>query len=213
MLENYLFDFDGTIADSGETGIIAVQKAFVDYGLKKPTAESVRYYMGVPIETFFPKISNRELNDAEWEEVFAIFRQYYSELELEITQLFPGMKETLMKLVEDGKRLFVVSSKNSVSLNRNLENLGIADLFTDTIGSDQVENYKPAPDGINILANRHDLDKVKTVMIGDAKYDLQMGKAAEVKTCGCAWDTYDIELLKNEEPDYLLEKVEKLLEI
>ena len=202
MLENYLFDFDGTIADSGETGIIAVQKAFVDYGLKKPTAESV-----------FPKISNRELNDAEWEEVFAIFRQYYSELELEITQLFPGMKETLMKLVEDGKRLFVVSSKNSVSLNRNLENLGIADLFTDTIGSDQVENYKPAPDGINILANRHDLDKVKTVMIGDAKYDLQMGKAAEVKTCGCAWDTYDIELLKNEEPDYLLEKVEKLLEI
>ena len=48
MLENYLFDFDGTIADSGETGIIAVQKAFVDYGLEKPTAESVRYYMGVP---------------------------------------------------------------------------------------------------------------------------------------------------------------------
>lgn len=213
MLENYLFDFDGTIADSGETGIIAVQKAFVDYGLEKPTAESVRYYMGVPIETFFPKISNRELNDAEWEEVFAIFRQYYSELELEITQLFPGMKETLMQLVEDGKRLFVVSSKNSVSLNRNLENLGIADLFTDTIGSDQVENYKPAPDGINILANRHDLDKAKTVMIGDAKYYLQMGKAAEVKTCGCAWDTYDIELLKKEEPDYLLEKVEKLLEI
>lgn len=123
------------------------------------------------------------------------------------------MKETLMQLVEDGKRLFVVSSKNSVSLNRNLENLGIADLFTDTIGSDQVENYKPAPDGINILANRHDLDKAKTVMIGDAKYDLQMGKAAEVKTCGCAWDTYDIELLKKEEPDYLLEKVEKLLEI
>ena len=118
-----------------------------------------------------------------------------------------------MQLVEDGKRLFVVSSKNSVSLNRNLENLGIADLFTDTIGSDQVENYKPAPDGINILANRHDLDKAKTVMIGDAKYDLQMGKAAEVKTCGCAWDTYDIELLKKEEPDYLLEKVEKLLEI
>ena len=86
-------------------------------------------------------------------------------------------------------------------------------MFTDTIGSDQVENYKPAPDGINILANRHDLDKAKMVMIGDAKYDLQMGKAAEVKTCGCAWDTYDIELLKNEEPDYLLEKVEKLLEI
>ena len=31
MLENYLFDFDGTIADSGETGIIAVQKAFVEW--------------------------------------------------------------------------------------------------------------------------------------------------------------------------------------
>ena len=31
MLENYLFDFDGTIADSGETGIIAVQHSSLKY--------------------------------------------------------------------------------------------------------------------------------------------------------------------------------------
>ena len=36
---------------------------------------------------------------------------------------------------------------------------------------------------------------------------------ATMLKCGCAWDTYDIELLKNEETDYLLDKVEKLLEI
>src|SRR5699024_4656481 len=170
MLENYLFDFDGTIADSGETGIIAVQKAFVDYGLEKPTAESVRYYMGVPIETFFPKISNRELNDTEWGEVFAIFRQYYSELELEITQLFPGMKETLMQLVEDGKRLFVVSSKNSVSLNRNLENLGIVDLLADAIGRDQVQRDWRCPVGRDVCAYRHGVYRARTGRMRYAKY-------------------------------------------
>ena len=40
----------------------------------------------------------------------------------------------------------VVSSKHSTALKRNLEFLEIASYFEGVIGSDQVENYKPAPD-------------------------------------------------------------------
>lgn len=215
-MQNFLFDFDGTIADSGDAATLATQACFKDFGLEVPSAEAVRYYMGVPIETFIPELVEKQgkhYTDQQFEEMYDSFRKHYGEIEEQTTTLFPKMKETLSQLVKDGKKLFIVSSKASTSLKRNLKALGIDELFIDIIGSDQVKNYKPAPDGVLMIIDKYDLNKDESVMIGDAKYDLQMGKAAGVKTCGCLWDTFDEKLLKAENPDFLLEKPEELLNI
>lgn len=215
-MENFLFDFDGTIADSGDAATLATQACFKDFDLEIPTNDQVRYYMGVPIETFIPELvekQGKDFADEQYNEMYQSFREHYSEIEMQTTTLFPGMKTTLEQLKNEGKRLFVVSSKNSISLKRNLKHLGIASLFEDLVGSDQVENYKPAPDGILILLDRYHLDKKQSVMIGDAKYDLQMGKRADIKTCGCLWDTFDKELLEKEHPTYLIEHPSDLLKL
>ena len=215
-MQNFLFDFDGTIADSGDAATLATQACFKDFDLEVPTAETVRYYMGVPIETFSPELVEKQgkhYSAEQFEAMYDSFRRHYGEIEQETTTLFPQMKDTLTALKDAGKKLFIVSSKASTSLKRNLKALGIADLFDDLIGSDQVEHYKPAPDGVLMVVEKYHLDKNESVMIGDAKYDLQMGKAAGVKTCGCLWDTFDAQLLKAENPDFLLEKPAELLNI
>jgi len=215
-MQNFLFDFDGTIADSGDAATLATQACFKDFDLEVPTAETVRYYMGVPIEIFIPELVEKQgkhYSAEQFEAMYDSFRRHYGEIEQETTTLFPQMKDTLTALKDAGKKLFIVSSKASTSLKRNLKTLGIADLFDDLIGSDQVEHYKPAPDGVLMVIEKYHLDKNESVMIGDAKYDLQMGKAAGVKTCGCLWDTFDAQLLKAENPDFLLEKPAELLNI
>ncbi|GAA0809824.1 HAD family hydrolase [Ligilactobacillus aviarius] len=215
-MQNFLFDFDGTIADSGDAATLATQACFKDFDLEVPTAETVRYYMGVPIEIFIPELVEKQgkhYSAEQFEAMYDSFRRHYGEIEQETTTLFPQMKDTLTALKDAGKKLFIVSSKASTSLKRNLKTLGIADLFDDLIGSDQAEHYKPAPDGVLMVIEKYHLDKNESVMIGDAKYDLQMGKAAGVKTCGCLWDTFDAQLLKAENPDFLLEKPAELLNI
>lgn len=215
-MQNFLFDFDGTIADSGDAATLATQACFKDFDLEVPTAETVRYYMGVPIEIFIPELVEKQgkhYSAEQFEAMYDSFRRHYGEIEQETTTLFPQMKDTLTALKDAGKKLFIVSSKASTSLKRNLKTLGIADLFDDLIGSDQVEHYKPAPDGVLMVIEKYHLDKNESVMIGDAKYDLQMGKAAGVKTCGCLWDTFDAQLLKAENPDFLSEKPAELLNI
>ena len=215
-MQNFLFDFDGTIADSGDAAALATQACFEDFDLEVPSAETVRYYMGVPIETFIPELVEKQgehYSAEQSEAMYDSFRRHYGEIEQGTTTLFPQMKDTLTALKKDGKKLFIVSSKSSTSLKRNLKTLGIADLFDDLIGSDQVDHYKPAPDGVLMVIEKYHLDKNESVMIGDAKYDLQMGKAAGVKTCGCLWDTFDAQLLKAENPDFLLEKSAELLNI
>lgn len=216
MIRNFLFDFDGTIADSGNAATIATQECFKDFGLDIPTAKEVRYYMGVPIEIFIPKLVSQQgkhYTDIQFDEMYDHFRQHYSEVEQNTTTLFPQMKATLEELNRRGKQLFIVSSKASSSLKRNLKALKIDPLFRGLIGSDQVTNYKPASDGVLKILEKHQLLASESVMIGDAKYDLQMGKAAGIKTCGCLWDTFDEQLLRAEKPDFLLDCPKQLLTI
>lgn len=215
-MENYLFDFDGTLADSGDAAVLATQECFKDFELEVPTKEEVRYYMGVPIETFIPEMITKQgkhFTDDQFEQMYTNFRKHYAEIETQTTKLFPGIKSTLEKLKGANKRLYIVSSKSTESLKRNLKQLGIIDFFDALVGSDKVKNYKPAPDGILMLIEQYHLDPQSSVMIGDAKYDIQMGKAAHVKTCGCLWDTFDKELLVNEHPDYLINNPQQLLDL
>ncbi|MFT9456512.1 MAG: HAD-IA family hydrolase [Liquorilactobacillus hordei] len=213
-MQEYIFDFDGTLADSGKTGILATQEAFKDFSLPIPTSETVNYYMGIPIEVSFKKMApHHSFSQQEFEDLMECFRMYYKKNELTNVTLFHGILTTLETLVQQSKSLYVVSSKNSIALLRNLENLKIANYFTDIVGSDQVHHFKPAPDGVLSLIKKYRLDPNDCIMIGDAIFDLQMGKAAGVHTCGVTWGAHDAQNLMKEKPDFLLNTAEELLSI
>ncbi|MFT8477401.1 MAG: HAD family hydrolase [Liquorilactobacillus sp.] len=213
-MQAYMFDFDGTLANSGKTGILATQAAFKRFSLTVPDAELINYYMGIPIEVSFKKMApQHSFNGQEFEELMDCFREYYKKNELANITLFNGILPTLKILTQRSKSLYVISSKNSIALLRNLENLKIAKYFTDIIGSDQVQHFKPAPDGVLAVIKRHHLDTDDCIMIGDAIFDLQMGKAAGVHTCGVTWGAHDSNRLLKEHPDFLLNKAEELLAI
>lgn len=212
-METFLFDFDNTLADSGEASILAVQKVFADFVKPIPTRDKIFSEMGLPIETSFPIWADLTDQDEQLQQMYAAFRTYYSEIEEENTSLFPGITQALAGLKNSGHKMYVVSSKSSQPLARNLEHLGIAKYFNDLIGSDLVEHFKPAPDGILQLVDKYRLDKKQSVMIGDAIFDLQMGKRAGVKTAAAGWGAYDMHAIKAEQPTYLLEKPAQLLGI
>lgn len=213
-MENYFFDFDGTLADSRDTAILSTQAAFHTLGLEIPEKEMIRYYMGVPIEVSFKEMAApHHFSTEEFETLLTHFRQFYQTFEDENLRLFDGIKAVLKQLNQEKKRLFVVSSKHALPLRRNLITLGIFDYFERIIGSDQVKNYKPAPDGILELLSRNQLSTTDSIMIGDAIFDIQMGKAAGVKTCAVTWGAHEKEALKAQHPDYLVNQVSELLSL
>lgn len=50
-------------------------------------------------------------------------------------------------------------------------------------------------------------------MIGDAVFDLQMGQAAHVKTCGVTWGAHSKTELQQAHPDFLISDMRELLKI
>ncbi|MFL1624335.1 HAD family hydrolase [Staphylococcus capitis] len=209
MYKNLIFDFDGTIADSKECSIVATQKSFKERGLEEPTVNLIEYYMGIPIEKSFSLMSSVDLDDHQLEALIKTFRQNYKEVESSYLKLYKHMTEQLQSLSKD-KQLFVVSSKKTDVLIRNLENLDIDHLFTEVIGSDKVNHYKPSPDGINYILNKYQLENEETIYIGDAIFDMQMANSAKVASCAVTWGTHSIEELKSENPTYIIHEVTEL---
>ncbi len=123
---------------------------------------------------------------------------------------FPGIPEVLEKLLQQGKQIFVVSSKKSDVLLRNLKTLQIDEMFRDVIGADKVSHYKPHPEGILQLQERYSFQSEETVMIGDTIFDVQMAKAAGVYSCGVTWGSHEKEILIKENPTFLVEEIRQL---
>lgn len=121
-MKTYIFDFDGTLANSGKTGVLATQAAFKDFKLPTPTIDNINYFMGIPIEVSFKKIAPKHhFTVSEFQELLAVFRKYYQDFEAQNLTLFPEIEPTLKLLINQGKNLYVVSSKHSTALLRNLQ--------------------------------------------------------------------------------------------
>lgn len=208
-----IFDFDGTLADSGECGLLATQKAFEECGLAIPSKEIVNYYMGIPIEQSFHEMTKHTLGEEQFAVLLQRFRQAYKMFEEQTITAFPHINKVLNALRDEGLLLFVVSSKKTDVLHRNLQKLELDQFFTDWIGSDQVEHYKPHPDGILKIAERYSLNVKDCAMVGDAIFDIQMGKAAGCKTVAVNWGSHAKEQLLNEKPTYFAHDVKNLFQL
>lgn len=210
---NYIFDFDGTLADSEQCSILATQKAFEQCNLQIPDEAQIKYYMGIPIEKSFVEMASRTLSVEEFDELLIVFRAAYKEFELDTLTLFPNISHVLQQLQNNGHQCFVLSSKKTEVLKRNLEALHISHYFKDAFGSDRVQKYKPDPDGIFTIQKSYGFAAIDTMMIGDAIFDLQMGKSANVKTCAVTWGSHSVEQLSAENPNYLIDDALQLLDI
>lgn len=211
-IECVIFDLDGTLLDSRECSIKATKAAFTEMGLKVPSEVVIEHYMGIPIEESFFKMSEQPLDQETATELIRIFRTYYQTYEESTLNVFPEIPHVLEILMKRKVPCFVVSSKKTAVVKRNLAAQNLVAFFEEIIGSDAVSHYKPHPEGINKVVTQYQFDPTRTIMVGDAIFDNQMGKAAGVKTIAVTWGSHDAKKLSAEKPDALAEAPQDILD-
>jgi len=83
-----------------------------------------------------------------------LFDRYYGEVAEEGTFLFPHVADTLGALQAKGLPLGLVTNKPTPFVAPLLEALDIAKYFSVVIGGDDVQNKKPHPDPLLLVAER-----------------------------------------------------------
>lgn len=167
----YIFDFDGTISDTGEGIIQGLQKTLSEFNLQA-TREQLQPFIGPPIAQSLHKYLG--LTDEHLiSQIVARYREIYYDREtgyVEVAAMYPGMKELLHDLHKKGKKLAIASLKPQRGLDYLCEKYGIKDWFSAICGPD--ENEEPGTkDGVIDLVFRS-LPKEKSVMIGDSAFDV-----------------------------------------
>lgn len=110
-------------------------------------------------------------------------------------------------------KIAIASSRHRHTLDRYVKELGLAPLVEMTIGADDVTKAKPDPQPVNIVLEALGVPAEETVMVGDAPFDILMGRAAGCRTIAVTYGNGTAEDLQAAGADFLAGKFSEILDM
>ena len=179
-----IFDFDGTVVDTGAGILNSLRYAFLDQGDPVPDLSDLRKFIGPPIYYSFTAFYG--VPEARVPDYIKSYRARYREKGKYECAVYPGMAETLQTLRANGVKLGIASSKPESLIYDVMRYVGITDLF-DAVTGTPVDDSRHASKTDLIESTMQKLgvaDKRRVLMVGDRLYDLDGAAGAGVDSCG-----------------------------
>jgi phosphoglycolate phosphatase len=170
-----VFDWDGTLFNSKDLLIEALQKTASDFNYQMPEVTTISKYFGFTVDDIiqhlFPKGNHTEL--------IAKFYDHFITEENIVKNFFSGTIETLNYLKQRGFILAIATNAARIKLNASLDVANIKNFFAATRCPEDAAP-KPAPDMLLTLLEELRFIPQDVLMIGDTVTDMQFAKNAAV---------------------------------
>jgi len=156
-------------------------------GLPPIDPELIYSYVGNGAAVLVRRALGPETSEHVIEEALSYFLKFYRAHALEHTQLYPGIRESVLELAGRGHSLAVLTNKPVRISTDIVQALGLGKHFRKVYGGDSFANKKPDPTGILTLMSEIGVPASDTLMVGDSGVDVQTANNAGVRSCGVAW--------------------------
>lgn len=192
-----LFDLDGTIADSQEGIVNALEYMIEELSLPTQTKAELVTFIGPPLnETIMREFG---LNAAATQEAIKVFQAYYAPKGLYENQLYPGIRETLAALQAQDLQLAIATSKPEPFAKKVIDHLELSDYFSGVFGAsvDETTRVKKA-DVITYALSELGLapQTAPLLMVGDRQNDILGAKQNAMNAVGVSYGFGTIAELK-----------------
>jgi len=207
--ELLVFDWDGTLMDSANELVGAMQQAIQDLGLPERSPSQMRSLIGLGLTDVLARL----FPDRDPERIRARLSEYrrrYGSRRSNAT-LFPPVLGALDTLQANGFTLAVATGKSRSGLETDLAATGTGDYFAITRCADESAS-KPAPDMLEDILLRTATLPEKALMIGDTTYDMTMARMAGVDALGVSSGVHVAQRLRDAGAVDVLESVAALPE-
>ena len=205
MIDTFLFDFDGTVADS-IPGIMATLKKTREVMGVAYDLDYAKSLIGTPLV----KMGVNLCGEDRAAEFVDTYRMSYLDWGAEMIRYFDGMEDLLKDLNKAGLTCAVVTSKRRDSLDKNLDFLKGHDLFDLLVTKESTDFFKPHPAPVEYALTGLNAEAKQSVMIGDTHYDIECAQGAGVRTIGVTWGAEPEQELMKSRPDDIARTPEEL---
>lgn len=184
-----IWDIDGTLVDSRVVIQNAMDRAFQRAGLGGIEYERTRTIVGLELNEAVARLVPPDYGAARTAQLADWFRQAFVEQRAANgfdEPLYPGARETVERLADEGWLLGVATGKARRGVDIVFGHHGLLRYF-DTVQTVDHGPGKPHPRMVLDALKETGAEAARAVMIGDTRFDMEMGRSAGVHSLGVGW--------------------------
>lgn len=206
-LPAFLFDLDGTLADTLADLAASANHVRGLHGLPPVADATVRSFVGDGARTLLARALDGVLpaaGSARQRALDAAFAAYVEHHDRQCTVFarpFPGVREHLTALHAAGHPLAVVTNKPERFAVPIVRHLQLHDLLPVIVGGDTLPQKKPDPAPLQLALRQLGAAAAGGTMVGDGLQDLRAAKAAGLRAIACLFGYGDAAALRREGAD------------
>ena len=182
-LSTVIFDFDYTLGDTTNGIVQSTRYALAQMEEEERSYEEIKKTIGLSLSETY-KVLTGNMDEARADRFFDLFKEKADEVMVDSAELYPGVKEMLVSLREQGYRLGIVTTKFAYRVRNIMKKFDVEDLFDVFIGVGDVTKVKPDPEGLFLAVKRLGVKKEEVLYIGDSYVDAKAAEAAGMKFAG-----------------------------
>jgi pyrophosphatase PpaX len=198
-----IFDIDGTLARTNHLIFAAFNHVAELHLGRSFTPEEIIGLFGPPEEGAAEKVFGTTMVPRIMDELCTFYRARHREM----AGAHEGIISVLALLRRHGVRLAVCTGKGRRTTAITLDELAMTPFFEHIVTGNDVQCFKPSPEGILQVLDTFHVSPRETVMVGDAMADLAAARDAGVTFAAVLWDAYDRQRVLEANPDFAFSTV------
>lgn len=199
-----IFDFDGTLANTIDTGISIYNEISAEYGLEPFTRDDVRELRKLNIRAVLSKIGISKITAVK------IATRIRKEIHdrMDEVDIFPGTVEAVSDLHDAGFRMGILSSNSTDNIRDFIKRFDLGHCFEFIEAGVSLFGKSKR---INQVLKKQKVAAADVLYIGDETRDMEAARKSEVSSIAVCWGANEKEAMVTEGPDFCIEEPAELI--
>ncbi len=212
MYKAVIFDLDGTLLDTLDDLMNAVNFALREFSFPERSREEIRSFIGNGVIKLMERSTPEDTDDIIQGKCLEVFRKHYLGHMADNTAPYKGVISLLERLKKEGISTAVVSNKLHSAVAGLCEDYFPA-LIDVSLGVTDESERKPSPLNVYRAMARLSSHKDNTIYVGDSNVDVETAHQAELKCIGVTWGFRDREELLSHSCDFIADTTDDVLKL
>lgn len=181
-----IFDFDGTLCNTGEGVMKSAKYALESFGYSVPEdLNELSYFIGPPLLITFQEKYGADPIRAD--ELVKKYRERYNDKGIYESELYDGISKLLKSLKKGGFKIAIASSKPQKYVEMLLDYFKIKKYFNAVCGVSFKADCEPKSDIIMRAVRELETDTSEALVVGDTHYDIDGARINHIDSAGVLW--------------------------